>query len=181
MRKYDVILADCPWQYSGKSVDREVDYPTMPTSEICALPVSDLAADRCALFMWAVWPMLPDALQVIEAWGFEYKTLGFDWVKFNPGGFGIFLGLGAYTRSNPEPCLLAFRGQPIQVRARDVPAVVMSPLQEQSRKPAEVHARIERLYPDMCYLEMFARRTRPGWDVFGNEVTNSISISQVQP
>jgi len=180
MSLYDVILADPPWQYTSKSVtpNREVTnhYPTMPTADICALPVSEFAAKRCALFMWATWPLMPDALQVIQAWGFTFKTIGFDWIKLNQNSMGVFVGMGAYTRSNPEPCLLAFRGDPLPVQAHDVPAVIMSPVREHSRKPAEIHAKIEKLYPNMRYLEMFARRPRKGWDVFGNEVTGSIRL-----
>ncbi len=177
---YQVILADPPWQYTSKSVtpSREVTnhYSTMSHADICAMPVASLADDNAALFLWAVWPMIDEALKVISAWGFTFKTLAWEWVKLNPNNMGIAIGMGAYTRSNPEPCLLAFRGKPLRVAVHDVTAVIMSPLQEHSRKPEVQYNRIEALYPQHRKIELFARRRREGWDVFGNEVEGSISL-----
>jgi N6-adenosine-specific RNA methylase IME4 len=168
-----VICVDPPWQfhtYSGQGEPRSAErhYDTMTLDDIAALPVKPLAADDCALLLWAVCPELPGAIDVIRAWGFEYLTVAFAWVKQNPSGDGLFTGLGYHTRSNVELCLLALRGAPVRL-ANDVHQVVMAPVSAHSEKPAEVYRRIERLYPGP-YLELFARRERPGWAVWGDEV-----------
>lgn len=183
---FDIILADPPWQYEnyaaspGETHDRargaQKHYPTMTLDQLCAMPVADLASEDAALFLWATWPLIEDAFELISAWGFTYKTLAWEWVKFNRNSMGVFVGMGNYTRSNPEPCLLAFKGTPMPVTARDVSAVLMAPVMEHSRKPVEQYERIERLYPGRRYLELFARRPWPGWDVWGNEVKNTIEL-----
>ncbi len=181
MKKYNVILADPPWTFSvwnAAKSDRHAShkYKLMTQEDICKLPVADLTAENCALFIWATWPNIKDAFKVIDAWGFTYRTLAFDWVKAKKSGFGFHFGMGYYTRSNPEPCLLAVKGR-MAVQAHDVPALIYSPVREHSRKPDEQYGKIERLYPDASYLELFARRQwSPQWDVFGNEVENSISL-----
>jgi N6-adenosine-specific RNA methylase IME4 len=182
---YDVILADPPWYFRNYSADdphevhdrgrgQQRHYPTMTEDEICALQVP--ASDNAVLFLWSCWPILPQSLRVIEAWGFEYKTLAWVWVKSNPSGFGFFTGMGYYTRSNSEPCLLATRGSLRKPANRSIQSLIYSPVMQHSRKPDDQYRKIESLYPGMKYLEMFARRTRPGWDVFGNEVENSIRL-----
>lgn len=196
--KYDVILADPPWAYevwdkdTGSGRSAESHYPTMSLEDICKLPVKDIAADNCALFVWAVYPSLFDVQKVIESWGFKYKTLAFEWVKLNTSGNGWHVGMGYYTRANPEPCLLAVRGNmPVAVHDERNTLItyddemfglpLIAKVREHSRKPDEQYRKIDRLYPTYTRrLEMFARRSRPGWDVFGNEVKNSISL-QVQP
>jgi N6-adenosine-specific RNA methylase IME4 len=185
MKTYDIILADPPWHFKNYSADKPgklngrsrgaaKHYPTMATDDICKLSVP--AADDAVLFLWACWPNMLDALEVIDAWGFTYKTLAWVWIKSNPSGMGFFMGNGYYTRSNSEPCLLATRGRALPVAVHDVMSIIMAPVQEHSRKPAEQFDKIERLYPGRSYLEMFARRNRAQWDVFGNEVEGSISI-----
>ncbi len=176
--KADVILGDPPWKFkawsaTGNGRSAEQHYPVMDTDALCKMIPP--AADNAALFLWATWPHMPDALRLVEAWGFEYKTVAWVWVKTNASSFGLKMGMGYYTRANTEPCLLAVRGR-MPVNAHDVLAVIMSPVQEHSRKPDEQYEKIERLYPDRNYLEMFARRTRPGWKAFGNEVEGSISL-----
>jgi N6-adenosine-specific RNA methylase IME4 len=171
--RFGVIYPDPPWSfevYSGKGKQRSAErhYDTWSLERIKALPVQALAADDCALLLWAVWPELDGALDVIRAWGFEYQTCGFLWVKLNPNGEGLFTGMGYHTRANTEPCLLATRGSPLRL-ANDVHQVVMAPVTEHSEKPAEVAQRIGRLYPGP-YLELFARQPRERWTVWGNEV-----------
>lgn len=143
-------------------------YPTMSPRELHALRpcIDGWAARDCALFLWATPPALPEALQLVSAWGFSYKTFGFTWIKTTKNG-GLFFGMGHYTRSNAEVCFLATRGKP-KVQARDVPQVIMAPRREHSRKPDEQYERIERLYGGP-YLELFARQRREGWDVWGDE------------
>lgn len=170
--RYQAIVCDPPWHYATRSPKGDgrsarKHYGTMSLDELKQLPVSQWAAPNCVLFMWACDPLLPQALELIDAWGFSFSTVGFYWVKENKKSPGLFTGLGYWTRACPEQCLLATRGRPKR-KAKDVRRVIMSPRREHSRKPDEVIERIERLV-DGPYLEMFARQTRPGWDAFGNE------------
>lgn len=185
---FGAILADCPWRFrtwnnatavkrrsSGTNVSASVHYKTMTVEQIAALPVGDYAAPDCALFLWACWPTLPDALHVINAWGFEYKTCGFDWMKAHVGQIDLFredgdalCGMGYWTRANTEPCLLATRGKPKRLH-RDVRMGIIEPRREHSRKPDCVHDRIERLVAGPR-LELFGRQDRPGWTVRGDQI-----------
>jgi N6-adenosine-specific RNA methylase IME4 len=170
---YAVILADPPWHFrvrSGKGEGRSAKnhYGIMSLDDIVELPIAQWAAADCALFLWATDPLLPDAIRVLERWGFAYKTVGFHWAKTNKSGAGFFAGLGYWTRANPELCLLGTRGRPRRI-AKDVRRLIVSPRREHSRKPDEVRDRIERLVPGP-YLEVFARDTRVGWDSWGDEV-----------
>jgi N6-adenosine-specific RNA methylase IME4 len=172
-KKFGVICPDPPWTFEpysdkGKQRSAERHYDTWSLDRIKTLPVQALAANDCALLLWAIWPRLNDALDVIRAWGFEYQTCGFLWVKHNPKGEGLFWGMGYHTRANTEPCLLATRGEPRRL-ANDVHQVVMMPVGAHSEKPEEVARRIERLYGGP-YLELFARRPREGWTTWGNEI-----------
>jgi N6-adenosine-specific RNA methylase IME4 len=119
------------------------------------------------LFLWCVMPQLPEALAVIRAWGFEYKTCAFVYVKQNADGNGLFNGLGMWTRSSAELCLLATRGSPRRLNA-DVRQVILEPRREHSRKPDAVAERIERLVAGP-YIELFSRQPRKGWDAWGNQ------------
>ena len=180
MKKFDVILADPPWQYTSKSVapNREVTnhYSTMPTDDICNLPIEEKAAAHCALFLWATWPLLPDALQVINTWGFTYKTIAWVWVKSKQSGMGFFWGMGGYTRSNSEPCLLAFTKE-LSVASHSIQSLIYSPVRKHSQKPDDQYRKIEALYPDRNYLELFARRKRQGWSSWGNEVQSDVDLT----
>jgi N6-adenosine-specific RNA methylase IME4 len=117
-------------------------------------------------------PELPGAIEVMKAWGFQYKTAGFCWVKENRSGDGLFWGMGYWTRANAELCLLGTKGAPKR-HARDVHQVIMSPVGEHSRKPEETHVRIERLVTGP-YLELYARRPMAGWTVWGNDITRGL-------
>jgi len=179
MNHYRVIYADPPWTFStysrkGKGRSAEAYYDCMSLDDIKALPVAEWAADDCVLLLWTTDPLLPTAFDVIRAWGFTYKTIGFYWAKLNKSAdptiysdSSFFAGLGFWTRANPEICLLATRGHPRRGRA-DVRKLIVSPRREHSRKPDEAYGRIERLC-EGPYLEMFARSTRPGWDGWGAE------------
>jgi len=172
-QKFAAIYADPPWEfkvYSGKGKQRSAEryYDTSSVEAIKALPIEKLAAEDCVLCMWAVSPELPGALEVIKAWGFEYKTIGFGWVKQNRGGEGLFTGMGYWTRANLECSLLATRGAPMRL-AMDVHQIVTTPIGEHSAKPGEVRSRIQRLLAGP-YLELFARQATPGWTSWGNEL-----------
>lgn len=168
---YGVIYADPPWSYRNKGTRAAAErhYHTMILEDIKALPVADIADDDCVLFLWATFPMLREALETIEAWGFEYKTLAFCWAKRNRSGNGWFWGMGNWTRSNPEICLLATRGHPKRVSAA-VHSLVEAPVGKHSAKPNEVRERIVELVGDIPRIELFARELVPGWDAWGDEV-----------
>jgi site-specific DNA-methyltransferase (adenine-specific) len=162
------------------SIDK---YPVMKTADICSLqvdgqPVQDITAKDCSLFLWCPWPLLkPDGFQVMEAWGFDYKTDAFLWVKLTSTGRKLFYGLGSHTRGNTEPCLLGIKGHPKRV-SKSVPQVVISPIREHSRKPDVVRDRIVELMGDVPRLEMFARERFENWDAWGNEVDRWIHPEQ---
>lgn len=171
--KYGAILADPPWKYltySAKGTGRGAvsHYDVMTVEEIKAMPVADYAAKDCVLFLWVTDTHLPVAFDVLAAWGFAFKTVGFYWVKSLRKGTGYHFGMGHWTRANGELCLLATRGSPKRL-ARDVRRLMISPVREHSRKPDETRDRIMQLV-DGPYLEMFARVTGPGWDCRGNQV-----------
>lgn len=148
----------------------------MSVEEICNLNVAEMADDDCVLFLWTTFPQLQEALQVIKAWGFQYKTVAFVWLKQNKSGKGWFFGLGFWTRGNAEICLLATRGKPRRKSAR-VHQFIISPLREHSQKPDEVRGKIIELMGDLPRLEMFARIKADGWDVWGNEVVSNVHVS----
>lgn len=172
---FDVILADPPWWYKDGRRSASQHYPLMSVEDIIALPVASIAAENAALFLWTTWPHLFDAGEVMEAWDFLYVTLAWVWVKARRSGFGHFHGMGNYTRSNTEPCLLGIRGS-MPVRAHDVLAVIYAPVRQHSRKPLDQYEKINRLYPGTRRLELFARRPHRGWSVWGNEVPSDIHL-----
>ena len=174
MGKYSIIYADPPWHYQtysqkGQSRSAERHYPTMRIEQIKALPVEKLAAEDCALFMWITFPCMKEAFEVLESWGFQYKTVAFVWVKQNRVSDGLFWGMGYWTRSNAEICVLAMKGHPKRVSS-SVHQVIMSHVQRHSQKPDEARARIVQLMGDLPRIELFARQKTDGWDVWGNEV-----------
>jgi N6-adenosine-specific RNA methylase IME4 len=175
--QYNIIYADPPWRYDNKGGQgvAENHYPTMNISDICALPVADIAAKDSALFLWATFPMLPEALRVIEAWGFKFKTVAFVWLKQNRKALTWFYGLGFWTRGNAEICLLATRGKPKR-HDNSVHQFIISPIEQHSKKPDEARDKILRLMGDMPRVELFARQTAPGWDSWGNEVECDIAL-----
>lgn len=164
--KYSVIYADPPWAYKqgGRGAAKH-HYDTMSTEALCQMPV---------LFMWATFPNLPEALKAMEAWGFTYKTAAFVWVKQNKKAPTLFMGGGSYTRSNAEVCLLGVSKNTKAKRlvaSHSVRQIIIAPVRQHSQKPAEARDRIRELMGwDHSYIELFARNTTPGWDVWGNEV-----------
>jgi N6-adenosine-specific RNA methylase IME4 len=199
MKKYNIIYADPPWNYNDKRNNDPaygaMTYDTMKLHELKELPVQNITEDNCMLFMWATFPNLPDALELMKAWGFKYKTVGFTWIKTNKvlrpaeeyhhnhqiigtvqNGFSApFFGIGYYTKSNAEVCLIGVKGKPIKI-SNDVSSIVMSPREEHSKKPSVVRDKIVQLCGDIPRIELFARTETPGWDVMGNEVENSIIL-----
>lgn len=173
-KKYQIILADPPWAWmKGQTCITRVvekEYPTMQPQEIMDLPVADLAAPHCALFLWSMSRVLPLSLRVMEAWGFDYKTVAFVWVKRNKKAPSWFTGMGWFTRQNAEYVLLGMRGAKSLTRsAKNVNQIIDSPIDVHSRKPDEVQHRIEQLFGDAERIELFARTRKPGWDAWGLE------------
>ena len=182
MKKYSIIYADPPWAYrtyskKGQGRSAESHYPTMCIEDIKALPVGELAAKDCALFLWITFPCLCEALEVLTAWGFSYKTVAFVWVKQNRRNDELFTGMGYWTRANAEICILATKGHPKRVDA-GVRQVILSHIEEHSKKPDEARERIVRLMGDLPRVELFARQSPEGWDVWGNEVECSITLGK---
>lgn len=172
--RYGCVLADPPWSFktwSGKTgtPHRTANdhYVTHHIDSIGTLPVRDVCAPDCAMFMWTVDSHIDQGIELAKAWGFNFKTVAFVWCKTTAKG-NPRIGMGYWTRKGAEVCLMFTRGTPKR-RDRGVRQVIIAPRREHSRKPDEQYERIERLVAGP-YLELFARATRPGWDAFGNEV-----------
>lgn len=168
---FGLIMADPPWSYEMRSERGygrapEAHYRTMDLAAIKALPVEMLAAEDCLLWLWALGPQLPQALEVISAWGFTFKTSG-HWAKVGASGKQHF-GTGYILRNAGEPFILATRGAP--KTSRSVRSVVIAPVREHSRKPDEAFVSAERLMPESRRLELFSRQRRAGWSSWGDEV-----------
>lgn len=170
-KKYSTIYADPPWSYNDKNCAgaAEKEYNTMSLDEICELPISQIADKNCVLFIWATYPKIDEALKVIEAWGFTYKTIGFQWIKLNKNEIGCYFGLGRWTRGNTEPCLIAVKGKPKRISA-SVSQLVFAPITKHSEKPSVIRDKIIELIGDLPRIELFARQQADGWDCWGNEV-----------
>lgn len=164
-------------ELSRQSIGREqgagCKYDVMDTGDICKLPVKNIAADDCVLFMWVTMPKLNECFDLIKAWGFEYKTCAFVWIKQNRKADSLFMGMGRWTRANAEICLLGTKGNPKRDSA-SVNSVIVSHIEEHSKKPAETRRRIEKLMGGgMTKIELFARQSVSDWDCWGNEVSET--------
>ena len=177
-RKYSIIYADPPWSYRDKMKMKGVHgeirgaasfYDTMDLSDIKSLPIKSIAKENSILFMWITMPMLDKAFQVMESWGFTYKTCGFCWIKRTKNG-KIHLGLGHYTRGNAELCLVGIMGKKPTFLTRSLSQIVESEIRSHSQKPDIVRDKIVELVGDLPKIELFARQQVEGWDCWGNEV-----------
>lgn len=149
----------------------------MGIEELAKLQVEDIAERDCTLFLWATFPMLNEAMQLIRKWGFSYKTVGFVWLKQNRKSSTWFYGLGFWTRGNAEICLLATKAHPKRSSA-DIHQLIISPIEEHSKKPDEVREKIVALMGDLPRIELFARKKIKGWDVWGNEVESNVELDR---
>lgn len=169
-RRYRTILADPPWGTKNLVGTAGRHYPTMSTDAICRLPVGDLAEDDAHLWLWVTNADIFEQIQVMAAWGFAYRSC-LTWIKPR-------FGLGNYLRNQTEHLLLGVRGKaPVQFKGQGT--WTYAPLQDHSHKPEEQYAIIERCSPGP-YLELFARRKQPGWDVWGNEVECDVELSSLR-
>ena len=177
MKKYKIIYADPPWLYKDKSKSHgggaESHYPCMKVEDICSLKIP--AEDDSVLLLWATFPQLEEALRVIKAWGFKYKTGAFTWVKINKDGT-IYMGMGRHTRANAEICLLATKGKGVARINASIYNTQLYPRSRHSEKPQVFKDEIVRLYGDLPRIELFARQKTAGWDVWGNEVESDIKL-----
>lgn len=170
---YGLILADPPWRFrtwnaTNSKKSAAAHYNLMTHDDLCHLPVERLAAPDCVLVMWATQAMLPEALRLMKVWNFRYKTAG-AWAKQSLTGKKWAFGTGYVLRCAAEFYLVGTRGQP-KALVRNVRNLIVAPNREHSRKPDEMHANLERLFPGpRC--ELFARESRPGWDTWGNQTT----------
>jgi N6-adenosine-specific RNA methylase IME4 len=186
-KKYNIIYADPPWSYrdyTSKEVAEKnlnsnskksvvMKYEVMKTANICDLPIENIASEDCILFMWVTMPKLNEVFEVIKSWGFKYSTVGFTWVKKNKKNKNSnFWGMGRWTRSNAELCLIGIKGHPKRVSA-SVHSVIESCIEEHSKKPDIVREKIVELCGDLPRVELFARQYADGWDCWGNEAPES--------
>lgn len=179
--KFGVILADPPWQYSNRGCRgaAENEYPTMSTVELCKLKVEEASEKDAVLLLWTTWPFMIDAFKVIESWGFTYKT-GLPWIKVQKSELDLWgewffktqFGVGFWARGVSEPLLIATRGQPSLPDKTFIG--LLSPNISHSRKPDNIYEYAESL--NGPYLEMFCRRPRKGWSIFGNEFKSDVEL-----
>lgn len=182
MKKYNIIYADPAWSYYNDSTAkkdcttvkgmRRPPYPVMSTESIKELKVSEIAAENAILFIWTTDYHLEKCMQVIKAWGFEYKTVGFVWAKKTKKGTPVCF-MGAYTmKSGTELCLLATKGKDAHklVKKHNVKSLIEYERMEHSKKPNEVRTRIVELVGDIPRVELFARQKTEGWDSIGYDI-----------
>jgi N6-adenosine-specific RNA methylase IME4 len=175
-KKYSIIYADPPWQFevwsreTGLGRSAEAHYPTMHKQEIQKLPVQSICEKNSVLLLWVTAPCLLAGIELINAWGFRYKTVAFTWVKQCKVSDNIFMGMGYYTRANAEFCLLATRGKILERKSRSVSSVIISHVEKHSKKPDTTRKRIVELFGDLPRIELFSRDCAAGWDSWGNEV-----------
>lgn len=174
-KKYNIIYADPPWKYWAWNEESENGsrnatdhYETMSLDDLKALPIDQIADKNCALLIWITNPLLPEGLELVKAWGFEYKTVAFSWMKTHQNG-ALYCGIGHYTRHGMELCILAVRGA-LKRQDTTVYQVLKAPVREHSRKPDEVRRRIVQLFGDLPRIELFSRQKPFGWDVWGNQL-----------
>ncbi len=181
-KKYQIIYADPPWKYNNRA-DNDTrykggagnHYSLMDMKEIERLPINNLSDDNCALFLWVTFPILDEQIRLFKKWGFDYKTLGFSWIKLNSKNLKPFFGIGYYTKSNCEVCLLGIKGR-MKPISNKVSSVILSPRREHSRKPDEIREKIVELFGDLPRIELFAREKCEGWDSWGNEIESDINL-----
>jgi len=179
-KKYNIIYADPPWHYGSKSAVNNTNgsdikplsdhYNTMSLTELKALPINNITKDDAVCFMWSTDSHIDEALEIYKAWGFKYKTIAFNWVKTTSKG-NYCKNVAPWTMKSSEICLLGIKGAMTKYKqANNIESLVIAERTKHSKKPQEVRNRIELLFGDLPRIELFARQTSPGWDVWGNEV-----------
>jgi len=166
--KYNIIYADPPWQYfEGGYKNQSQHYNTLEFSDIKNLKIQEIAADNCILFLWITDPILDKLKELLSAWGFKYSTVGFYWVKKTKQDKWAF-GLGNWTRANPEICIIATKGS-IERKDATIPKLIISEIEEHSKKPNIIRDKIIQLVGDLPRIELFARNKTEGWETWGDK------------
>lgn len=177
IKKYQIIYCDPPWNYQDKSKSHgggaESHYSCMTIEQLKHLVVP--ASDDSVCLMWATYPQLDVAIELLKAWGFKYKTVAFTWVKVNKNG-SIYMGMGRHTRANAEICLLGVKGKGIPRKNAGIYNTQLHVRGKHSKKPDKFRTDIECLYGESSRIELFAREKAHGWDVWGNEVENDVEL-----
>lgn len=184
---YDIVLADPPWSYTGQQDKMGAAakfYDTMTDTAICCLDVRNIMARRSILFLWATGPRMDLAMECGEAWGLHYRGVAFVWVKTRKSAPDVPIGAQGVRPSIVKPTtefVLAFStklsGRPLPLSDETIRQVVLAPKQGHSVKPDAVHERIEAMYPDASRIELFARRSRDGWDTWGNQAPDTVELA----
>jgi len=182
--KYNIIYADPPWDYGntknifgGFQGSAERHYPTMKLNDLKNMDIKSISNDDCYLLLWTTSPFMEKSFELIKSWGFKYCTIGFVWIKMKNDMSEVRGdGLGKYTLSNAEYCLIARKGKYWR-ESKKVRQIIQTPKDVHSKKPDEIKNRIVELFGDLPRVELFARNETIGWDVFGNEVDNSIKLN----
>ena len=185
-KKYQIIYTDPPWSFggggvyqdNGRAVRRTADqYRLTKTKDLMQLRINDITDDDALCFMWTTDQHIPDAIKLMEAWGFRYCTVAFYWVKKYGTGSTCF-NVGCWTMKSVEQCLLGLKGKPMKFKlARNIKQLVEAVRVKHSQKPEEIADRIVALVGDRPRIELFARTKRNGWDVWGDEVESDIEFS----
>lgn len=198
-QKFDIILADPPWLYANRDFGlnsksrfgggAERHYTCMSLKDICNLKVKDIAADDCLLFIWVTGPYLERSFEVIHAWGFQYVTIAYNWVKLSSRNMKFILGTGYYQKANSELCLIGKRGKGLRPAVNDVNQIISTEFDDDvigidlfafreghSEKPIAARQGIERLYPTANKIELFCREEIKGWSRFGNQIESDIQL-----
>jgi len=182
MKKYDIIYADPPWQYTTREClaktsilngELNFHYSTMEINELKRLNIQKISSKNSLLFLWVVSPMLDDGIDVLKSWKFSYSTIAFVWYKqrTNPGH---------YTMSECEICLVGKRGSiPFPRGIRNARQFLSEMRGNHSSKPDEIRNRISFMFPTQKKIELFAREKHEGWDAWGNEVDSDINLEMI--
>lgn len=185
MKKYEIIYADPAWTYGSKELygDKNKEgkrenrfrklermYDTMSLSEIKKLPVKNMTEKNAACFLWVTDSHLKQGIEVLESWGFKYKTVAFNWIKKTNKG-NTFVNFAPWTLKSSEICLLGIKGTMGKLKTDNtVRQLIEAERTKHSKKPKEARERIEQLFADVNRIELFARENHVGWDAWGNEV-----------
>ena len=179
-KKYQIIYADPPWQFTSKKFQdggRDFDkldsnhYPTMSIEELSNLPIRNIIAEDAVCFLWTVDSHLKEGINILEHWGFKYKTIAFNWIKTTKNNKKCY-NFSPWTLKSWELVLLGIKGKMGKYKqVNNVKGLVEAERIQHSQKPEEIRTRIDSLFGDLKKIELFARRISPGWDVWGNEVS----------
>ncbi len=186
MKKYNIIYADPPWQFGSKAYQdsnrkmlilEKTQYDTLNVEELKKLNIKEISPEDCICFMWVTDSHLKEGIEVLESWGFKYKTIGFNWIKkYKSGSFCV--NFAPWTLKSWEICLIGIKGTMGKYKiVNNIQGLVIEERTTHSKKPEEVKKRIEQLFGDLPKIELFAREKTEGWDAWGNEVNNDIELN----